>query len=284
MNKYAPKLLVFGIYQLGVSALEQLLEAGYSLQAVVTKPAGPGQVQPVMRWAEQHRIPCLSPTSPRDPAFIEEAKRIAPDLILIAGYHRIILPEVLAIPPLGTFNLHASLLPRYRGPCPYKWVLINGETETGLTVHRAIPELDSGAIYGQVVVPISEEDDSETLFLKLCEKGADLLCRTVEQILTGTCTPQPQDEALATYQSYPREEDCQIDWARPATEIRNLVRGLCPSPGAWTFMGGEKLRIWKATVSERRIEGSPGRILQVNEMLLATTATDNLILERWSEE
>jgi methionyl-tRNA formyltransferase len=284
MNPNNIKLVVFGMYQFGTSVLEKLWEAGYDIRAIVTKPFGKGQIRPLQCWAKQHRIPCLTPVSPREPAFIAAVRRLAPDFILVAGYHRIIPAEVLDIPYLGAFNLHASLLPRYRGPCPQKWALINGETQTGLTVHQMVPELDSGPIYSRVVVSISDDDDAQTLFIRLCAIGAELLCITLEQILNGTCSAQPQDESLATYQGYPQEKDCRIDWMRPAAEIRNLIRGLFPSPGAWTSMEEKRIRIWKATIGDQEIEGPPGRIVPRNGKYLATTATDNLILEQWSYE
>jgi methionyl-tRNA formyltransferase len=262
--------------------LDKLKETGQSPVAVVTKPADPDKIQPVTRWAEQHHIPCLSPFSPRDPGFIEAVKVLAPDLILVAGYHRIIPAEVLNIPQLGAFNLHASLLPRYRGPCPHRWVLINGETVTGLTFHQMQPSLDSGPVCSRVVVPIDEKDDAASLFLKLSARGADLVSQTLPRILAGTIFPQAQDESLATYQSYPGEEDCRIDWTRPAAEIRNRVRGLNPGPGAWTLLENRKMRIWKVSIGGRQIESTPGRILLHNGRYLATSGTDNLILERWS--
>ena len=173
------RVVFFGIYDIGEAALAELLRRGTRPAAVVTKPAGGGQRQRVAVMAEAVGIPWLEPETPRDPAFVERLAALAPELITVAGYHKIIPKSVLDLPGHGTLNLHGSLLPRYRGPCTWKWAIMNGEESTGVTVHVITPELDNGDLLGQRAIPIRADHTGATLFAEISRVGAELLADTV---------------------------------------------------------------------------------------------------------
>lgn len=238
------RIVFMGTPEFAVASLRRLVADGYNIVAVVTtpdKPAGRGQKlhqSDVKIAAQELGLPILQPEKLRDEEFVKAMQELNPDLGIVIAFR--MLPEIIwAMPKLGTFNLHASLLPQYRGAAPINWAIINGEKETGITTFLLNHEIDKGAIIGQAVEPILPEDNIGTLYDKLMTRGCDLVVDTVERIATGNYTPIEQmhiDEA--TLKPAPKifKEDCRIDWSWEGERIVNFVRGLSPYPAAWTAM------------------------------------------------
>ena len=247
MNAKDLRIVFMGTPEFAVPSLRALVEGGYNVVAVVTtpdKPAGRGQKlheSDVKIAARELGLPILQPEKLRDPEFIEAMQALQPDLGIVIAFR--MLPEVIwAMPKLGTFNLHASLLPQYRGAAPINWAIINGESETGVTTFLLNHEIDKGAIIGQIRTPIGEEDNIGTMYDRLMTIGTGLVVETVERIAAGDIEPVEQmhiDES--TLRPAPKifKEDCCIDWSRNGKDIVNFVRGLSPYPAAWTPLSGE---------------------------------------------
>ena len=259
------RIIYMGTPEFAVPALEKLVAAGWNVIAVITapdKPQGRGQKlvgSPVKEAAERLEIPVLQPTNLKDPGFQQELKELAADLQIVVAFR--MLPEaVWDMPPLGTFNLHASLLPNFRGAAPINWALIQGEQETGVTTFFLQHEIDTGNILFQEKVAILPEDNLASLYVKLMGLGADLVLRTVAAIATKDIHPLPQDEAMAIHKA-PKifKETGKIDWTASATSIHNLIRGLSPYPGAWTELQGKTCKIFTSTTLEGKLSGkAPG--------------------------
>lgn len=271
------RVILFGIYKIGVESLAALLERRIEIVGVVTKPSTPEERQPVATAAARYQIPCFAPESPGDPAFLKQIDDLAPDLIVVAGFHKIFPKALLEIPRRGAINLHLSLLPRYRGPCPWKWALVNGETVTGATVIMLSTKVDCGDILAQLETPIADADTGESLFERLSVLGSRLLAETTEAFQAGPVTRQPQDERLASYQSAPTDEQARIHWGKSAGTIRNLVRGFYPRPGAWTTYAGNPLVIGKVSLKEGKSESRPGTVVKVLPDGIVVATGDGLI-------
>lgn len=260
MNAKDLRIVFMGTPEFAVPSLRALVEGGYNVVAVVTapdKPAGRGQKMhrsEVKIAAEELGLPVLQPEKLRDPAFVEALRELRPDLGIVIAFR--MLPEIVwAMPRFGTFNLHASLLPQYRGAAPINWALINGETRTGVTTFLLNHEIDKGAILEQAEVAIEPEDNVGTLYEKLMLRGTSLVTETVERIAAGDIRGIEQQQVdEATLRPAPKifKEDCRIDWSLPGVRIVNFIRGLSPSPAAWSTLrktGGEPLaaKIFSAT-------------------------------------
>lgn len=244
------RIVFMGTPEFAVASLRRLVEEGYNIVAVVTtpdKPAGRGQKlheSDVKVAARELGLPILQPERLRDEAFVEAMRALEPDLGIVIAFR--MLPEVIwAMPRLGTFNLHASLLPEYRGAAPINWAVINGERETGITTFLLNHEIDKGAIIGQKREPITEDDTVGTMYDKLMRSGCDLVVETVERVAAGNYEAREQmhiDEA--TLKPAPKifKDDCRIDWSWEGRRIVNFVRGLSPYPAAWTpmYIDGEE--------------------------------------------
>jgi methionyl-tRNA formyltransferase len=251
----SPLRIVFmGTPEFAVPSLEILVANNFNVVAVVTapdKPQGRGQkivASPVKACALNHDIPVLQPTNLKASDFVEELRSYAADLQIVVAFR--MLPEVVwNMPPLGTFNLHASLLPQYRGAAPINWAIINGEKETGVTTFFLKHEIDTGSIIFQESEPINDNDDAGTLYQRLMEKGAALVLKTVKAIQQGEYTPVPQSDK-EVLRAAPKifREDCEINWNRPAHAVRNFIRGLSPYPGAWIKLNNKTYKIFKSQV------------------------------------
>ncbi len=250
-----------GTPEFAVEPLKRLVENGWNITAVITapdKPKGRGQktvASPVKAAAETFGLRVLQPTNLKSPEFLEELKSMEADLQIVVAFR--MLPEaVWNMPPLGTFNLHASLLPDYRGAAPINWAIINGEKETGVTTFFLKHEIDTGSILFQERVPIHEEDDLGSLYEKLMQLGASLVLKTVEAISAESITPIVQDESKAIHHA-PKlyKETCSINWEEPARSIHNLVRGLSPYPAAWSIIDGKICKIYQTEVEPGRLQG-----------------------------
>ena len=249
MTKEDLKIVFFGTPDFAVESLSRLVDGGYNVAAVVTmpdKPAGRGrqlQQSDVKRYAVEHGLPVLQPVSLKDEAFIEELRAFNAQLFIVIAFR--MLPEaVWQMPPLGTFNLHASLLPRYRGAAPINWAVMNGDTETGVTTFFLKHEIDTGDVIQQRSCPIGRHENVEDIHDRLMVMGADMVLETVDAIIAGTVKPIPQDQMLTAGQHptpAPKifKDTCRVDWSRTAEAVYNHIRGLSPYPAAWTTMTDE---------------------------------------------
>lgn len=258
MNAKDLRIVFMGTPEFAVASLRRLVEEGYNVVAVVTtpdKPAGRGQKlheSDVKVAARELGLPILQPEKLRSEEFVSAMQELRPDLGIVIAFR--MLPEVIwAMPRLGTFNLHASLLPQYRGAAPINWAIINGETETGITTFLLNHEIDKGAIINQLSMPILPEDNIGTMYDKLMVAGCDLVVDTVEKIASGNYTPIEQmhiDES--TLKPAPKifKEDCRIDWSWSGERIVNFVRGLSPYPAAWAAMQKQGEEVGSAKIFE----------------------------------
>ncbi len=264
-------IVFMGTPEFAVPSLEKLLSGRHTVRAVVTvsdKPAGRGrklQQSPVKKLAQQHGLPVLQPEKLKDPGFLETLESFGADLFVVVAF-RILPQEVLQIPPMGSVNLHASLLPRYRGAAPIQWAVINGDTKTGVTTFLIKPKVDTGDILLQRETPIGPEETAGELHDRLMEIGAWLVLETVDGLADGTLRPVPQPEGGYTRAPKIFREDGRIDFTKPAREVYNLVRGLNPVPGAWTIFEGKTLKIHRCRppvpASETpSLEVNPERVL-----------------------
>ncbi len=260
------KIYLAGIYGLGARALEELLLRGFQVVGLLSKPdQGEGQ-RKLLDLAAREQLPVFQPESPSERGLLERIRALKPDVLVVAGYHRRIPAALLKLAPLGTINTHLSLLPRYRGPCPWKWAILHGEQTTGVTIHSMTAAFDQGAVLAQRSCPITEEDTGESLFHRLSDLGAVTLAETLRAVEAGAASLMEQDERGASYFGTPSELDAQIRWDRPARDIRNLVRGLHPRPGAWTLLGAERLWVVRATAFEElRPDSPPGTVVGLPE-------------------
>jgi methionyl-tRNA formyltransferase len=260
------RIIFMGTPDFAVPSLEILIENNYKVVAVITapdKPAGRGlkiQTSPVKDVAVKNNIPLLQPTSLKDPVFIEELKAYNANLQIVVAFR--MLPEaVWNMPEIGTFNLHASLLPQYRGAAPINWAIINGEKETGCTTFFLQHEIDTGDILFSEKETIGEEDNFEELYNRLKIKGASLVLKTVKAIESNNYTPVPQ-QFSSVLKSAPKihKETCKIDWMKSAMEIQNFIRGLSPYPAAWTELNGKNIKIFKTKLISESDSKTPGEL------------------------
>lgn len=249
------RIIYMGTPEFAVPSLEILIKHGFKVVAVVTapdKPKGRGlQVipSPVKEVALKHNIPVLQPTNLKAESFHEELRSFKANLQIVVAFR--MLPEVVwAMPEIGTFNLHASLLPQYRGAAPINWAIINGEKETGITTFFLKHEIDTGNIIFQEKEPIYDTDTVGTLYERLMAKGAQLVLKTVQAIAEGEISTRPQVEGEAKHAPKIFRETCEINWGQPALKIHNLVRGLSPYPAAFTHIEGKTVKIYATELSE----------------------------------
>jgi methionyl-tRNA formyltransferase len=268
MNTKPWRLVFMGTPAFAVPSLEALLAAGEEVAAVVTqpdKPRGRGQKvspSPVKELALAWNLPVLQPRKLKDPEFMAALRAYQPELMIVVAYGRILTHEILALPTVGFLNVHASLLPRYRGPAPINWALIRGDRETGVTIQWVKYEVDTGEVFLQERVPIREEDNAGSMAQKLSERGAALLVQALEMLRRGEDIRLLQDESEVTYAPLITPEMRVINWEQPAKDAANWIRGLDPKPGAYTFSQGTIMRLFGARVkkSEGRL-AAPGTAL-----------------------
>ena len=244
MNKESLRIVFLGTPEFAVESLDALVSGGYNIVGVVTMPdkiGGRGHKvieSPVKQYAVAHGLKLMQPANLKEPEFVEELRSLNADLQIVIAFR--MLPEIVwSMPPMGTFNLHASLLPKYRGAAPINRAVMNGETETGVTTFFLKHEIDTGDIIQQVAVPIEIDDDVEAVHDRLMHLGASLVLETVDAILAGTVKPIEQEKLLTTGEEptpAPKifKEDCRIDWTKTSWEVYNHIRGLSPYPAAWS--------------------------------------------------
>lgn len=272
-----------GTPQFAVPSLQKLFDAGYDIAAVVTapdKPAGRGlqlTESAVKKYALEKNIKILQPEKLKDPAFIEELHSLKADVQVVVAFR--MLPEIVwNMPPLGTINLHGSLLPQYRGAAPINWAIISGEKETGVTTFKLQHEIDTGNVLLQKKINITDDETAGTLHDKIMEVGADLLLKTINELQKGNLKDIAQSNSLILRHA-PKifTETCEINWNKNVKEIFNLIRGLSPYPAAFTFLNEKKLKIFLAQKEKTKIENKPGDIITDHKTFLKFTANDGYI-------
>jgi methionyl-tRNA formyltransferase len=268
MTTIAPRLIFAGTPEFAVPSLQALLETGYAVVALYTqpdRPAGRGRqlrASPLKARALAAGIPVFQPVTLRDAAVQAELAALAPDLVVVAAYGLILPPAVLAIPRLGCINVHASLLPRWRGAAPIHRALLAGDAETGISIMRMEAGLDTGPVFAQAAFPIKRGMTGGELHDALAALGALTLRATLPELLAGRLTPEPQDEAQATYAPKLDKTDLELDWNRPALELERRVLAFNPYPVAHTGLDDQILRIWRARALEEPTTAPPGTVLR----------------------
>lgn len=263
------KIVFMGTPEFAVPTLEALVSEGHSIPGVVTQPDRPKgrgrqiSASPVKQFAQQAGLTVLQPETASDPEFIRTLKDLEPDLIVVVAFGQILKPGVLEIPKYFCVNLHSSLLPKYRGAAPINRAIINGDKISGVTTMKMDPGMDTGAILLMREIPIEDSDDAQTLHDKLKNEGASLVVETVRRLERGDLTPNPQDSSQATLAPKLKKQEGSIDWERDADAIRNLVRGLTPWPGAFTFLGNQRLKLLRVETAGGG-SAAPGAVARVS--------------------
>lgn len=281
------KIVYMGTPDFAVLPLRAMKEAGYEVAAVVTqpdKPKGRGKTMlptPVKEEAAALGIPVYQPAKVRDPEFQEILKGIAPDLIVVAAFGQIIPKTILTLPRFGCINIHASLLPKYRGAAPIQQAVIDGEKESGVTIQKMGEGLDTGDMISKEVVVLSKEETGGSLFDKLSKAGADLLVKTLPSIFDGTAVYEKQPEESPTpYAAMITKQMGLLDFTKSAEVLERLVRGLNPWPSAYTFLNGKTLKVWKSSVGEEKGSALPGTVVKTDRCGIHVACCDKtLILE-----
>ncbi len=246
------RIVFMGTPEFAVASLKRLVEDGHEICGVFTQPDKPKNrgmklvFPPVKEFALSQGLPVFQPESMKEESAVELLRSLKPELSVVAAYGQILTEEALQVPTLGSINVHASLLPRYRGAAPINWAILNGETETGVTIMHMAKKLDAGDIVTVRRTPIDPNEDAETLFARLAELGAQLLSETIPLIESGAATRTPQDEAQSTYAPMLSRALSPIDWKRPSRVILDQIRGLIPWPVASTVLDGKTLKIYQA--------------------------------------
>ncbi|MDS4039823.1 MAG: methionyl-tRNA formyltransferase [Candidatus Competibacter sp.] len=268
MTSTAPRLIFAGTPDFAVPILQALLDAGYAVDALYTqpdRPAGRGRrlrASPLKARALTAGIPVFQPATLRDPDVRAELAALQPDLLVVAAYGLILPPAVLAIPRLGCVNVHASLLPRWRGAAPIHWALLAGDAETGVSIMRMEAGLDTGPVFARAALPIERGTTGGELHDRLAALGARALLALLPELLAGRPDPEPQDESQATYAPKLNKTDLELDWTRPALELERRVLAFNPYPVAQTRLDDRILRIWRARAGEEPADAPAGTVLR----------------------
>jgi methionyl-tRNA formyltransferase len=268
-----PRILFFGYSEVGYQCLDLLISRGENVIGLITHQDHPNEKiwfkTPALAAAE-HGIPVFTPDSVNTPEWREKIAEMKPDLILSVYYRQMIGQKILDLPPLGAFNMHGSLLPKYRGRAPINWAILHGESHLGMTLHRMVKRADAGDILDQQGIDISPEDNAEQAFRKVMPCARIVLERQIDALLTGTAKGTAQDESQASYFGGRTPEDGRIDWSRSSLEIYNLIRAVTdPYPGAFTDVAQARLMVWWAQVLPNR-RGQPGEVLSADPLIVAT--------------
>ena len=265
------KIVFMGTPDFSVNALENIVKAGHDVVGVITQPDKPkgrgGKMQytPVKEKALELGLDVYQPQRVKEPEFIEKLKEMNPDAIVVIAFGQILPKEILDMPKYGCINVHASLLPKYRGAAPIQWAVIDGEKETGVTTMYMNEGLDTGDIIDKVVVPIDKKETGGSLFDKLAIEGGKLILKTLIELENGTAVRTPQDDSKSNYAGMINKQLGKIDFNKSANEIERLIRGLNPWPSAFSHLNGKTLKIWEASVEEENGEKkAPGTVLQAD--------------------
>ncbi|MFQ5443780.1 MAG: methionyl-tRNA formyltransferase [Nitrospinales bacterium] len=278
------KIVFMGTPDFAVPTLKNLVDSKHEVVGVVTQPDRPkGRGRelappPVKQLALQENLTLFQPENASDPSFVETLRKLTPDLIIVVAYGQILKPPVLEIPRMFCINLHASILPKYRGAAPINWAIINGETETGVTTMKMDQGLDTGDILLIRKIEIKPDDDSQTLENSLAEIGASLVLETIDRLKENTILPIPQDSSQSTYAPKMKKEHGLIQWEKEAAQIANLVRGVVPWPGAYSFLKSKRLRIRRVETTPSESGEQPGTILRLTDRGIEVGTTRGRII------
>ena len=263
------KVIFMGTPDFSVGTLEALAEAGHEVVLAVTQPdkpkGGSGQMQfpPVKECALRHGLTVLQPVKIKTPEWVDKLRELKADVFVVAAFGQILSKEILDMPKYGCVNIHASLLPKYRGAAPINWAIINGEKETGVTIMQMNEGVDTGDMLSHVVVPIAPKETAESLFDKLAKAGAKLIVETLPKLEAGEIIPVPQDESQSSHVKMMNKSLGKIDWNQDAVVIERLVRGLNSWPSAYTYYQGKSVKLWDCDVVEAAAKAVPGTIIAV---------------------
>ena len=267
------KAVVFAYHDMGCTGIQALLDAGYDIEAIFTHPDNAGENNffgSVARLAAEQGITVYAPEDVNHPLWVDRIRAMAPDVIFSFYYRNLLSDDILNLAPKGAFNLHGSLLPKYRGRAPLNWVLVNGEKETGVTLHRMTNRADAGDIVAQQTVAIADSDVALSLHRKLCAASQTLLGDVLPKIRSGQTQERAQNDAEATYVGRRTPEDGRLTWEKPAQELHNLVRAVSdPWPGAFGYVGTNKFIVWKSRVRTDMAAAKPGTVLSVAPLVVA---------------
>jgi len=268
-----PRILFFGYSEVGYQCLDLLISRGENVIGLITHEDNPNEKiwfkTPAVA-AREHGIPVFTPDSVNTPEWRGKIAEMKPDLILSVYYRHMIGQKILDLPSLGAFNMHGSLLPKYRGRAPINWAVLHGESRIGMTLHRMVKSADAGEIIDQEGVDIAPDDNAEQAFRKVMPCARIVLERQIDALLTGSVTGTPQDDSQATYFGGRTPEDGRIDWSKSSLEIFNLIRAVTdPYPGAFTDVGDSRLMVWWAKILPDRT-GQPGEVLSSDPLIVAT--------------
>jgi len=276
-------ILFWGTPAFALPSLGALAGEGHEIVGVVTqpdRPAGRGRKirpSPVKEMAEAEALPVLQPDRPRGDTFMAQLAELAPDLSVVVAYGHILPPEVLSLPPAGSINLHASLLPELRGAAPVNWAIARGHETTGVTVMRMVEAMDAGPILFQTEEPILEEETATELSMRLSEVGAEALIEALALLEAGVIEETEQDHDRATYAPKVSRSVAEVDWDRPVTDVANHIRGMDAVPGAWSMLDGQPVKIFRPATADGM--GSPGTVLSADAATGLVVATSDGALQ-----
>ena len=277
------KIVFMGTPDFSVETLKQILAAGHEVSLVVTQPDRPRgrgkkpSFSPVKEYAMEQNIPCFQPEKIRDESCMEILQKEQADIFVVVAFGQILPQRILDIPKYGCMNVHASLLPKYRGAAPIQWSVINGDAETGVTTMRMDAGMDTGDILLQERIAIAPDETGGSLFDKLAVAGGALCVKTLSRIEDGTIESIPQDHEAATYTRMISKQDGEIDFTLPAERIECLIRGMNPWPSAYTRIGNKMLKIWEADVIAQKDAHQPGEIFDVTKDAFCVAAGDGAL-------
>jgi len=285
----SPKVLFAGTPEFALASLRALVDSGTKPVTVLTqpdRPAGRGKKlaqSPVKQFSIENGIEVLQPASLRNPEIVAELRGLSPDILIVAAYGLILPQEVLDIPTHGCLNVHASLLPRWRGAAPIQAAILNGDPETGVSLMAMTAGLDCGPVYVMEALAIGDDEMAGELHDRLAELGGNLLVRSLDDIVNGKLDAVEQDESLAIYAPKIKTRDARIDWHRSASELQRLVRAYNPVPGAWFDLDGQRIKCWQASCTGARtgtVSDEPGKIISSGRSgLIVACGEGGLILE-----
>jgi methionyl-tRNA formyltransferase len=270
-------VLFMGTPDFAVGTLQAIIDEGHEIIGVMTqpdKPKGRGKAvlhTPVKELALQYKLPVYQPVKVKEQEVIQGIREMNPDVIVVVAFGQIIPKEIIEMPRYGCINVHASLLPKYRGAAPIQWAVINGEKESGVTTMRMDEGLDTGDMILKKTVPLDKKETGGSLFEKLSKEGASLLIRTLKELEEGTASYEPQSESTTSYASMLKKQMGHIDFNREAVVIERLIRGLNPWPSAFAYLHGKTLKIWAADVLEEEYSGKPGEVIGTEDGLYIKT-------------
>jgi methionyl-tRNA formyltransferase len=283
------RILFMGTPEFAVPSLRILLDHSYEVTGVVTAPdmpRGRGQkvsCTPIKEFALDHHLPILQPENLKDAKFISNVQQLTPDLVVVVAF-RVLPREVYTIPKLGSINLHASLLPKYRGAAPINWAIINGEKESGVTTFFLQDKVDTGSVLLQARVKIGEDETAGELHDTLSEVGAEIVLQTVRLIELGKARPCVQNDALACPAPKIFKKDCRIDWKKSSQQVHDFIRGLSPYPASWTTHNGKNVKIYRTKIIEAQSKSSGIVLKRTNDTLCVGTGNGVVSIQEIQQE